>query len=394
MEKFSVFCASLLLLSVFGCSSSQISSTSEQNEVSETARPIGPPSFATAMERNLPQQKISGNFQPLKEVELETSNKFAVASAYAEEMDSYSLLIWQGGKLEYAKYFDPYDKTLRPDSASMHKSVLALLVGAAIGDGKIKNVDEPVSNYLDEWADQPRGDITLRHLLQMSSGLKPLSTDGGATSPAALFNIDGSKARETILSLPLQDEPGSKFHYAGTVSQLLGLIIERATGKSYSDYLAEKIWQLIGADDAYVWLNEAEGFPRTYTSLMARAEDWLRLGLLVKDSGSFEGNQIIPASYIDDAITPSPANPNYGFQIWLGTDHISKRYYNDDKTGFSVFSSEPFLVDDIVYFDGFGGQRVYISRSMDLVIVRTGEIKFDWDESRLPNAVISALNTQ
>lgn len=87
----------------------------------------------------------------------------------------------------------------------------------------------------------------------------------------------------------------------------------------------------------------------------------------------------------------SRTNANYGWQIWRGHTFERKRYYNDAKTGFEVLASAPFKLDDILYFDGFGGQRVYISKSEDLVIVRTGDVKMDWDDSALPNLVVDAL---
>ena len=90
--------------------------------------------------------------------------------------------------------------------------------------------------------------------------------------------------------------------------------------------------------------------------------------------------------------TPSGPNPNYGWQAWLGTQFEAQRYYSETKTGFAALASEPFAVDDIIYLDGFGGQRVYISPSKDLVIVRTGDPAFDWDDSYLPNSVIVELS--
>lgn len=352
------------------------------------AAPAGP-DYATAMERHKPLGKVSGDWRPGFQAG-DGATKYEDALRYAADMQSYSLLIWRDGALELEHYFPPHTPDLRPESASMHKSVVGLLTAAAIADGHITSADDRVGDYIPEWDNDERGDIKIRNVLTMSSGLEPLSSEGGLTSEAYKYIYDGQDARTTTLGRPFKGEPGEEYHYMGVVSQLLVIILESATGQSYIDYFSERLWKPIGADDAYVWLNEEDGFPRGYSALLARASDWLRLGLLIKDEGVFDGQEIIPASLVNEATSSSTANPNYGWQIWLGVEHDEQRFYNDAKTGLNVLASEPFLVDDIIYFDGFGGQRVYISRSEDLVIVRQGEMRFDWDDAMLPNLVIKA----
>lgn len=365
--------------------------TPEEPEAKEeAAAPPAQMSFADALTTYQPLGTVTGAETPIAITKGEATTSFTEASTYAETMQSYAFLVWQGGELVHEQYFAPHDANLRPESASMHKSVLGLVVGAAIADGHIASVDEPVQTYLTEWQDSPRGTITIANLLQMDSGLQTLSYEGGGASDAVKFN-SGENVRATILGLEPVAEPGEVFHYAGTSSQLLALIVERATGEPYSDYLSQSIWSPLGASDANVWYNEADGFPRAYSALLAKAEDWLRVGLMIKDNGEANGQQIIPSDYIEAMTSPSPSNPNYGYQVWLGTQFEPARFYNDAKAGFAVMATAPFAVDDMIFFDGFGGQRVYISRSLDLVIVRTGEVRFDWDDTMLPNLVIDAL---
>ena len=85
-----------------------------------------------------------------------------------------------------------------------------------------------------------------------------------------------------------------------------------------------------------------------------------------------------------------PNNPNYGFLTWLGTEHVDLRVYNS-RASLRGYHSEPFAADDVAYFDGFGGQRVYIIPSADMVIVRTGALATDWDDARLPNLLLAGL---
>lgn len=387
--NFQGFVLAIIAGIISGCASNS-NDVTPTKAVDALVTPATRPSFSAAMETYRPLSKVSGSVQNIPLPIGVQSDQFAEAVAYANSTQSYSLLVWHGGEIVHMEYFAPYDGNLRPESASMHKSVLALVVGAAIDDGFITSLNEPVATYLTEWADDPRGKITIKNLLQMTSGLKPLSYIGGPESEAVRFG-NGENVRDTLLNLDLVSAPDNVFHYAGTNSQLLGLIVERATQKSYAEYLSDQIWKPLGASDAYVWLNEMQGPARTYAALLAKAYDWLRVGLLIKDRGFANGTQIVPGDFIDKMTTPSPANPNYGFQVWLGNGFVPDRYYNGAKTGFSVSAGEPYAVDDLIFFDGFGGQRVYISRSLDLIIVRTGEIQTDWDDAKLPNLVITSL---
>lgn len=401
----SVLAASGLFVGIAACTSLEpqevieevetaaINETDEASTEDATAPPPGPPSFSTAILRNLPSGTVAGAETPRTFTTVETGTDFSAASEYAESMQSFAFLVWHDGALKHAEYFAPHDATLRPESASMHKSVAALATGAAIDAGYISGTDAAIGAYVTEWADDARGNITIEQLLNMSSGLKPLSSEGGMQSESMRF-MGGDNVRETLLNLELSNEPGTVFHYAGTVNQLLALIIERTSGQPYEQFLSENIWAPIGASEAFVWYNEPDGFARTHTGLLAIAEDWLKAGLLVKDFGVFDEDQIVSADFVAAMTSPSQTNPNYGYQTWLGTTFDPQRYYNDAKEGFAVLAGAPYLVDDMIYFDGFGGQRVYISRSLDLVIVRSGEIRFDWDDAKLPNLVITALQTE
>jgi len=364
--------------------------STEQAQIAPSA-PQSPPSFSAAMQVYKPLGKVAGDFRPMFSAPVADGNQFQDAVKYAKDMSSYALLVWQDGQILVEKYFKGFDQNLRPDTASMHKSVLGLVVAAAIEDGFINNVNDPIGKYLPQWQDTPEGNISILNLLNMSSGLKRLSDEGGMNSPRIQFFTAGENARSTLYSMKLGVEPGSRFIYANTNSQILGLVLESATGKPYAEYLSERIWQRIGAEDAYVWNYEPTGFPRTYSALLARAKDWLRVGLLIKDRGLLNDDQIISSELIDQITASSEVNPNYGWQTWLGRQYETQRFYNDDKTGPSFASAEPFDTSDMIYFDGIGGQRVYISREKNLVVIRVGDLRFDWDDTHLPNLVMRAL---
>jgi CubicO group peptidase (beta-lactamase class C family) len=136
--------------------------------------------------------------------------------------------------------------------------------------------------------------------------------------------------------------------------------------------------------------SETHGLARTFCCLDATARSWLEVGLLHLNRGRYNGEEVVPAAWMRDVVTPSPANPNYGYFTWLGTRHEETRVYNH-KAGAFGYHSEPFAAPDVIYFDGFGGQRVYIVPSKSLVIVRLGDIVAKFDDAWLPNTLIRAV---
>ena len=311
-------------------------------------------------------------------------------TALAAESNSHALLIWHNGALELEHYFEGYDRNTRTPTQSMHKAVLTLAIGIAVRDGFIASVDDPAGRYLAEWRDDERGRITIRQLLQQANGLDYPSlslTSGGEFMQLMLCD----RLSEVVLRQPLATQPGSRFEYNNVGPQVLGIILERATGKRYAEYLSESLWSRIGADEAQVTLDSSVGrTARVFCCLDATPRSWLQVGLLFLNAGMYNGEQVVPASWIRDAVLPSPTNPNYGYLTWLGTQHVTERVYNT-KAGVTAHHSEAFAAPDVVYFDGFGGQRVYIVPSKSLVVVRTGDIDAGWDDAWLPNRLIRAI---
>lgn len=318
-----------------------------------------------------------------------STRALGAAIAYVRPLNTQGLLVWQGGALQLEWYGAGADAASRASTASMMKPVMVLALGVALDRGLIRSLDEPVETWLPEWRGEPRGRITLRHLLEMTSGLQK---DGGASGGgrgAALML--GTRLEETLLATPLVREPGTAFDYNTVDSGLLGLILQRASGRRYADWVSEALWRPLGAADAGAWLDRPGGLARAFCCLVATPRDWLRLGLLIKDGGVANGRRIVSASWIDQMTAASPRNPNFGFQIWRASPYTARRGYGSGAAP-AAPAAAPFLADDMVYFDGAVGQRVYISRSRDLVIVRTGSSAPSWDDSVLPNLIVSGLD--
>lgn len=318
------------------------------------------------------------------------ADALAEAENWAKARQTVALIVWQGGKIQHEYYGPGFSAQSRTSPASMHKSVMAILLGQAIAEGKIASVDVPASTYITEWKDEVRSKITVRDLLQMASGLDryPFSLNPFSGNMQLLY---GSDALSPIVYLAARKMPGAEFEYNNANSQALGFIIERAAGEPYEDYLSRALWSKLGTGDAALWLDREDGMPRTYCCIFTTARDWVKVGLLLLNEGAVDGQQIVPAAWIREMTTPSPKNPNYGYQLWLGTTHEPQRSYGK-RIPVTVPTAEPFAASDMVYFDGAGGQRVYVVPSADLVIVRTGGPNAaDWDDSFLPNTILRGL---
>jgi len=339
-----------------------------------------------------PKAIIAGDFKgpiPVAEISKLSTATIKTLDDYVAANTSAALIVYQGGAIHYERYGDGFDARLRTESASMAKSVLAMMVGAAIDDGYITSVDDPIGKYYRDWAGTPKGDVPIKHYLQMSAGLRLHPMFGPPSSP--MFQVYmGDDIRSNMKNVDIEFEPGEEFQYTGLQSQALLLAAEEASGKPYAEYVSEKLWQPLGAGDAAVWLDRVGGSPRGFCCMYATARDWLRVGRMHLNLGNVDGKQLISAAWMRDVITPSPKNPNYGYQTWLGTEHVAERGYSRD-VSVKVTHAEAFAVDDLIYFDGAGGQRVYISPSEDMVIVHTGPMNFDFEESWLPNLIVGDL---
>jgi CubicO group peptidase (beta-lactamase class C family) len=340
-----------------------------------------------------PLERVAGG--PLIEIPKLSADKISAealkdAIAYGEETKSHALIIYRDGAIRLEHYYPGHDAAEMTPTQSMHKSVVAMLVGIAIEDGYIKSVDDPAYDYLPEWANDERNAITIRHMLQQSSGIN-FATFG--INPLGGFYklLLGDDVTPVALNLDQEVPAGTRFDYNSAIPQNMGLILQRATGKRYAEYMSEALWQHLGVPDAWVALDSEENrMARTACCLDATARSWLRLGMLHLDQGRVGDNQVVPELWMRDVATPSELNPNYGYFTWLGTDHSEYRYYNR-KTSTRVLHSEPYAAADVIFFDGFGGQRVYVIPSKKVVIVRTGSISPDWDDAYLPNVVIRGV---
>ncbi len=280
---------------------------------------------------------------------------------YNEDTKSKAFLVFKGDDILFEKYWDGHtDKTVS-NSFSAAKTVVALLIGIAIEEGKIKSLDDPIGNYIPEFKVGDKAIITVRNLLNMSSGLdwtesgkNPLSNNAESYYGTDLY---GLVTRQSVIKTP-----GKDFIYQSGNSQLLGFIIQKATGKSVSDYCSEKIWSKIGMEgDAFWSLDKENGDEKAFCCLYATARDFGRIGKLILRKGKYKEQQIVPEWYMTEmGIMPTEMgteegvpNHQYGLHIWLYEGYKSP----------------------VLYCRGIQGQYMISIPEEDLVIVRLGSIR-------------------
>jgi CubicO group peptidase (beta-lactamase class C family) len=325
----------------------------------------------------------------------------AAARSYAEGANSNALIVYRKGRIELEAYFGAATRDSETVSRSLAKPVTAAAIGRAIALGKIKSLDQPVVDFIPEWrGDSRREKILVRHLLDMRTGFLRQAI---ATSVNDVLNrayIHPRHEEVIVKEYPVPDEPGTVYEYNNATSELVALVIERATGRRYAEFLSAEIIQKIGAPGGRVWVNRENGVAHSGCCLLTPAQTWLRLGKLFLDDGAVGGQRLLPVGFVAEMRKGTPGNPYYGLGVYVAGKYIERRGAFNPVTVRGVpgtMHSAPYLADDLFLFDGNSNQVVYIVPSQDLIIVRTGDnprrgtAKQEWDNSFLPNTIIGGI---
>jgi len=252
---------------------------------------------------------------------------------YLSRMPVTGFLIAQSNSILFERYQYGRNDAHRFLSQSMAKTVLAMLIGIAIEEKFIRSVDDTAEKYVPELRGFAYGATPLRALLQMSSGVAYEETYSGADDHARfgreLFAKDSKGAAAIVTQFNRRVAPaGTRFSYAGIESEILGIVLRRATGMPVADYLASRIWQPMGAEADASWIVDGAGDEATYGYFNAVLRDYARFALLLAHDGSLAGRAIIPRHWIaaattvapgDEHLSPGKATPyyGYGYQVWL-----------------------------------------------------------------------------
>jgi len=215
-------------------------------------------------------------------------------------------LVIRRGKIVQEYYSERYRFPMPAMSST--KSITGILVGMLIDDGKIKSIDEPVCTYIPEWCAGPRGKVTLRHLLAMTSGLPRVFEKGvGSVGDKNAF----------VIKLPLATEPGAKWAYSNEGTQLLSPILDKAAGEPIQDYARRRLFEPLGMLETHLYLDTRK-HAWTYADMQTSARDFARIGLLMLNKGEWGKQRIVSANWVEQSTKPSQdLNPGYGLLSWL-----------------------------------------------------------------------------
>jgi len=258
-------------------------------------------------------------------------------------------------------YDEGFSNTSRTNSFSMAKSITTAMLGKAITDGDIKNLDQPLSDFYPEFSGAA---TTVGDLSSMASGLNWEESYTSPFSVTARAYYDDDLA-ETMLDLEITDKPGERFEYLSGNTQLLGMVVEKATGQKMANYLSDKFWKPMGFENTGLWqVDDAEHkLAKSYCCIATSARDFARFGKLFKDNGRWNGEQIIDSAFVQTATHRRfEKDPEYGYGFWL-SDHLGK---------------------EIFVMRGILGQYVITIPEDNLIIVRLGKSTAGWDETDRP----------
>ncbi|RKE98901.1 serine hydrolase domain-containing protein [Ichthyenterobacterium magnum] len=284
------------------------------------------------------------NYNSKKEtIELNKINK---------ENGTIAYVIIKNDSIWFENYYDGFNETSKTNSFSMAKSITSALLGKAIMQGFIKSLDQPISDFYPEYS---YAKTTVGDLSSMASGLDWVEHYTSPFSVTARANYDDDLA-ETILNQKIVETPGVEFKYLSGSTSLLGMIIQKATGKPLAQYLSESFWKPLGATEDALWQldDEENRLAKAFTSISSNAKDFARFGKLYKDHGKWNGKQLLDSAFVAKSITPRfPENPIYGYGFWI------KKI--DDKQFFMM--------------RGHLGQYVIVEPNDNIIIVRLGHSK-------------------
>lgn len=281
-----------------------------------------------------------------------TIEETEILSAANKDWGTIAYVIIKNDSIWFEKYYDGFDENSQTNSFSMAKSMITSLLGKAIMDGYIKDLDQPISDFYDEYTNS---ETTVGDLASMASGLDWVESYTSPFSVTARANYDDDLA-ETILNQKVTSTPGVAYKYLSGNTQLLGMIIQKASGKQLASYLSESFWKPMGSVNDALWqLDDNENrLAKAFCCISSNAKDFARFGKLYKDNGKWNGKQLLDSTFIAKSIKPRfTKSPEYGYGWWL-----------KEQNGKQFFMMRGHL-----------GQYVIVQPEDNVIIVRLGHHK-------------------
>ena len=273
---------------------------------------------------------------------------------YHLERKTVAYLVFKNDSILFEKYYDGFNESSKSNSFSMVKSIVSALMGIAIQEGYIKSLDQKVIDFIPDLRGPFAHQVSIGDLSSMASGQKwseeyynPFSV-----TSASYFVENLNKL---IIDQPISSEPGKAFKYQSGTTQLLAMVIKKATGVTISEYLSEKLWKPMGLKAALWQLDShSNGMEKAFCCLASNARDFARFGKLYKNHGKWNGKQILDSSFVALSLKPRfQESPEYGYGWWL-----------DTYKGKKVFMMRGHL-----------GQYVIVIPEINTMVVRLGHLK-------------------
>jgi len=271
-----------------------------------------------------------------------------------KELGTVAYLIIKNDSIWHESYYDGYGADSKSNSFSMAKSVVSAAMFKAIEEGKIKSLDQKVGDYFPEFKKGLAAKLTVGDLSSMATGMDWDEAYSSAFSITTRAYF-GDELEKTLLNIAITHEPGQAFEYKSGATQLLAMVIVKATGQHLSDYVSDKFWKPMGAENDALWqLDHDGGIEKAYCCIGSNARDFARFGKLFEHNGKWNGTLVLDSTDVAKMVNPRFAqSPQYGYGWWLN-NYLGKKMY---------------------YMRGHLGQFVIVVPDDKVIIVRLGHTK-------------------
>ncbi len=275
------------------------------------------------------------------------------------EFGTLAYLVIHKDSIVHEDYYEHYSKNTLSNSFSMAKTILSIITGAAVREGKV-DINASVHSYIPEFITLKDSALKVKHLLTMTSGMNFRESYGNPFGFMAKAYY-GTNLRELTSGYKLEKTPGTEYSYLGGNNLLLSFLLEKVTGQKVSDYGSDKIWSKLGMENDGKWILDHEyGDEKTFSGVYATARDYAKLGELYINKGNAYGEQLVDSDYVARSISPINVKDSRG----MNTDYYGYSWWLTKYEGYDVF-----------YLRGILGQYVFCVPDKDLIIVRLGRLR-------------------
>lgn len=334
---------------------------------------------------NGPVFELSSAPQPLPKTFNFQGKPIAIGD-WIEHSDTTGLVVLADGKVAFEHYYRGNTAESQAISWSVGKSFVSSLIGFALADGAIKSLQDPVGQYVPLLKDSGYADVSIQDVLEMASGIDfnedYADPDSGINQLGQEIFL-GRSTNEWIAKLQKAGPAGQEHHYISVNTQVLGMVLEAATGQKLASYMQQKLWSKLGAEGDARWLSDAHGTELAFAGLNVRTRDYARFGQLYLDQGrNLKGEQLLSAQWIKASVTPRSAYLQPGRSQFEGIPTLGYAYQfwipQGDEGEFMAI--------------GVYGQFIYVNPTRRVVIAKNSAYaNYNVDGARMEYEAIAAF---